>query len=352
MDYRERARKRATERRTSIWYKLAEGDNTFRILPTPASDTTDGVFIEYRMHRDVGPKKARIRCGIDVSDEGKCWICDVLIPKLKKSGKGVRATALAPRDECAIQICKVDSDGSMTGPFIWTPSKTVADQLIASVFGSKKRDYVDGKKGYNLTINRTGTGKNDTRYGIIEPDSDPSRVPAEILKKLKPFSELKEIPVYNEGAQKAAYTGQDATEEPEEEEESDEAAVEEDDVVEDEEEEAPPVTKKPAKVTKPAVEEPEEEPEEEEEEKPKPAAKKSGKVAKPAPEPEEEDDIEEEDAEDITLDDLEEDDAEEEEKPAPVAKKKKPPVVVEEPEEEDDEEETPPPPPVKKKVKK
>ena len=315
-DYRERARQRAAERRTSIWYKVAEGENTFRILPTPESETSDPVFIEYAVHRDVGPKKQYVRCGKDpVSGEGRCWICDSLIPKLKKAGKESRVALLTSRDICAVQVAKVDDDGKMTGPFIFNPSKTVADQLIASVFGSKKRDYVDPKKGYNLTLSRTGTGRNDTRYGIIEPDQEPTPVPSELIKKLKAFSDLKEIPAYDEAKQKAAYTGEDAVDEPDDEEEEEVDAEEE--TEEEEEEPKKPIGKK----KKPAPEPEEEEEEdvdlddleaEEEEEEPEPEEKPKGKKKKPEPEPEEEEEeVEEEEVEE----------EEEEEEPEPPKKK-------------------------------
>jgi hypothetical protein len=366
-DYIARARKRAAQRQTSSWYKLLQGDNLFRILPTPESKTTPAVFYEYRVHREVGPRKANVMCGKDVvNDEGRCWLCDVMIPKLRKMGKEVRAAALEPKDNLAIQVAKVDEDGSMSGPFIFTPSKRVGDQIVASILGSKKRKYADPKNGFNLTINRTGTGKNDTRYGMIEPDVDPSEVPSELVKKLKPFSELREIGFYDEAKQKAAYTGQDAVVEEEEEEEvkpkakkatpkpepeeddeeeADDAEVEEtedeeeeeddeepeagdeEEVEEDnEEEEEEPAPKKAAK-GKPSKKQPEPEDDEEleveeDDEEEEPAPKKvTGKGKKqPEPEPEEDDEVEvDEEEEDIDLDDIEE---EEEEEPAPPPKKK------------------------------
>jgi hypothetical protein len=345
-DYRERARQRAAERRTSIWYKVAEGENTFRILPTPESETSDPVFIEYAVHRDVGPKKQYVRCGKDpVSGEGRCWICDSLIPKLKKAGKESRVALLTSRDICAVQVAKVDDDGKMTGPFIFNPSKTVADQLIASVFGSKKRDYVDPKKGYNLTLSRTGTGRNDTRYGIIEPDQEPTPVPSELIKKLKAFSDLKEIPAYDEAKQKAAYTGEDAVDEPDDEEEEEVDAEEE--TEEEEEEPKKPIGKKKKPAPEPEEEEEEEVEEVEEEEEPK----AKGKKKKPEPEPEEEEE------EDVDLDDLEAEEEEEEPEPEekPKGKKKKPEPEPEEEEEEveeeeEEEEEEEPEPPKKSKL--
>lgn len=334
-DYKAEARRRAADRAQSAWYKLKEGDNTFRILPTPESKTTQPLWMEYALHREVGPKKTQVRCGKSVPDrDGHCWLCDVKIPALRKAGKESRAAALEPKDVFVIQVAKVsEDDGKMTGPLLFSPSAGVANQILTSVIGSKKRAYEDPKKGYNLTLNRTGTGRNDTRYGMIEPDSDPSVVPGALVEKLKPFSELKEIPAYNEGRQKAAYEGRDFTE---------------GDADDEEEEDEKPKSKKgkaapPPSKSKKSKDDEEEEEEEDEEE----ADESDDEEEDDADESEEEEDDEEESEDE---DDSEEDGDEEEEDEAPVKKKGKPappkkkskaapPEDEEEEEEEDDESE-------------
>lgn len=370
-DYKERARRRAQERQISIWWKLKEGDNTFRVLPTPETPEpeegadkkernaykrrkTPSVFIEYNVHRNVGPRKQQVRCGHaptqDMHDQ-ECWICDVQIPKLEAKGQDTRAKLLAPEPVLAMQIAQVSEEGEFTGPFIFTPAKTVGDQILATVLGSKKRDYVDPKKGFNLTISRTGTGFKDTRYGMVEPDTDPSEVPSKMIGKLKPFSDLKELPVYSEEAQKAAYFGRELDEADTDDEDEDEDLaprrgrdVEDDDGDEE-------LVSKPRK--KPVVKD---EDEDEEENAPKPK-KKSSRVIDDEDEQEAEDEapkpkkkkpaVEDDDE----LDDIESDkDIEPDEDDEPPKKKKK--VVVEDPEDvpdlEDDEDEAP----VKKKGKK
>ena len=343
-DEREYARKRAEQRQQSSWYKLKEGDNTFRILPTPPTKTVHTNFFEYAVHRDVGPKKQVVRCGIDpVTGEGECWLCDVKIPSLRKKKLESRALALAPKSQLLVQIAKVDDDGKMTGPLLFTPAKTIADQLLASIFGSRKRSYVDPTKGYNISINRTGTGKNDTRYGILEPDQEPSKVPQALLDKLKPFEELKEVPAYSQAKQSAAYLGQDVAEEEEEEEEApksktrkpaveaeddeDEPAVEDDADIDDADEDVPAPKSKAKKKAAPVDEDVEDEPE------PEPKAK--GKVKSKAKPVEEEPEVEDDD-EDIP-DDLDDEDDDAEDVPAPKAKGKATKKAAPEPEPEEDE---------------
>jgi hypothetical protein len=295
IDYKELARKRAAERNASNWFKLKEGDNCLRILPTPESKKTGPVFHEYRVHREVGAKKQMLRCGHpaasdDSGEPTNCWLCDTQIAKLKAKGHDVRAALLASKEVFVLQVARVDTAGDMTGPFVFNPSPTVANQLLGLI-GSPKRDFVDAKKGYNLTINRVGTGRNDTKYTILGPDADPSTVPPEIIKKLKPFSDLTEIPGYSEAKQKAAYFGTEIIDEDEDEEEDDEenhglvsrpraaAVVDQEDDPEEEEAQEPAPTRRAAAQPKPKAATP----------RPAPPKATAGKKAAPVEEEDEED---------------------------------------------------------------
>ena len=335
-DWREEARRRFKEKQQKGRYKLAEGENTIRILPRIGSKKSQAPFFEYMVHREVGPNKRFVRCGKDLHGEGDCWLCDVKIPSLANSGetaKEKRAEALASKEQFVVQVATIDVDtGKMRGPFLWTVSTGGARSLAARLLGvlkSTKRDYVHPTKGYNMTIERTGTGKTDTVYGQPVADEDPSKVDPKILSKAKPFSAL--IPAYSEEQQKAAYFGRDEREEEEEEEEEterkkgrkDEEEEEEtgseeegEETAEEDEEEIPKKKKK-----KVAEEEEESEPEEEEEEE-RPAKKKK----KAAEEEEEESEPEEE---------------EEEERPKKKGKKTEEEEEEPEPEEEEEEEERP-----------
>ena len=325
----------------SNWYKLKGGtqgdaiENCFRILPTPPSKLSPYPWYEYRMHRDVGSQKKQVRCGKSLSGlKGTCWLCDVQIPKLRAKGLEARANLLESKPVFLLQVAAVEEkpDGSysFSGPYLFTPSKGVATDLLTSIFGGK-RDYTDAEKGHNITITRIGTGKNDTKYGSLVVDVDASAVPAGIITKLKPFSELTEIPKYSETVQKAAYQGvpEDEEEEVEEEEEKPKRNAkalvedEEDEEVEsgeeEEEEDEPPIKmSKPGKKSAPVVNDEEDEEgeeeatEEDEEDAPPVKGKKKSAV--------EEDEEEDEEAEEVA-------DEEDEEEP-PVKKGKKKPVSL------------------------
>lgn len=204
-DYKSRAAKRGQERGASKTLKLEPGDNTFRILKTPKGRKSTSVFFEFNVHENVGAEKAYLRCGIDpTTGKGSCYTCQKHIPRLRKRGKETRAAELEPKQKLVVQAAKVVNDKIKKPPLLWYPSGKTATTLMSNILVSKKRDYVDHKRGYNLSINRTGTGFKDTRYGPIEADQEPSKVPSEIVEMLKPFDELDSIPVYSEKKHKVA----------------------------------------------------------------------------------------------------------------------------------------------------
>jgi hypothetical protein len=213
---RERAERLEKSLGSGKFWKAPVGKFTIRVLPTPANKKgEDDQFLEYNVHDKVGKDKRFLRCGKNSEGKGKCWLCDVIIPKLRKAGKDSRAAALEPLPKVAVQIAVVAEDGSMDGPHMWLPNKKVQRGLAAKVFNNTKKDPADEKKGRNLEYKRVGTGMKDTDYFGPDMDDEPTRVPKEIMKALRPFEEAKKggnllIAKYSEDDQKKAYLGEDA----------------------------------------------------------------------------------------------------------------------------------------------
>jgi hypothetical protein len=206
-DYRAAAKKRQ-ERTKTEKFGLKVGDNTIRILKTPKGRTSPAVFFEFAMHNKVGPEKKWLRCGIDIATgKGKCYICQKEIPRLEKRGKEERASALAPEPKMVLQVASIDDGEKWTGPHLFWPSSGKAGEITTLLLSTRK-DYVDPRRGYNFGISRTGTDLK-TRYGPIEIDADPSKVPSKIMDKLKSFDDLASIPKYDEAKQKAALEGRE-----------------------------------------------------------------------------------------------------------------------------------------------
>ena len=229
-DWRDKARERVKDKKAGATFKLVEGPNGFRILPNKKDLLPDGrpspkgiqhpPYMEFRVHRDVGPDKAFLMCGKNIEGEGKCWLCDVKIPELEGTGqpkKQEQAFNIGPRESFLIQVSRVDPDTgkfSLPKPFwasngkgiVGRPAKrpTLATQIQSAILNSRK-DFIDPAKGYNMFIERSGMGPKDTTYGAPEGDDKPTKVPLAVLAAVKDFSEL--LPKYDGEEQQRAYFG-------------------------------------------------------------------------------------------------------------------------------------------------
>jgi hypothetical protein len=361
---RRRAKEWRREQAEGDIYKMLEGDNILRILNTPADKArkSPAIFVEYLMHGSVGPKKRFLRCGHTIKGGGKCWLCDVQIPKIEDK-RPEDAAEMAPKPQIEFNTAIFDSDtNKFRGPkrlcFSSGGPKSIGFKVQGIVVNDRK-NYLDHKKGYNFTITRFGTGRNNTSYDITSTDDEPSAVPASIVAKLKPFADT--VPEYDEERMKNAYFGREeetnsdgagkkkAKSYEAEEEEAVEADSEEEEVEEEEAEEAEEEVEE--------EEAEEEEAEEEEEEAPKPRKKP---VAKPVAkkrraEEEEEEEVEEEESEEEEVDeDADEEAGEEDESEEAEEEVEEDDAEEEEPEEEEpeEEEEAPKPRKLKKPVAK
>lgn len=221
MSWQEEAHRRAKAMKAGNKFKLTEGDNTFRVLPNlravlaynkmekknwTKACSAFPPFVEFLAHREVGPDKKFIRSGKDMYGRGKCWITDLLLPRLERSPSAsdrAAAKAMQPQEQYVIQVAWLDKDNEWLGPgFFYVPGPLRPD-IMALLGNLDGRLYDHPKKSKNITINRTGTGMRDTKYGPLLLDEDPSVVPHEIVCKVKSFTEV--APEYSESTQKDAW---------------------------------------------------------------------------------------------------------------------------------------------------
>jgi len=209
MGYKDRAKTRAKVLAQGDNFKLREGENFVRILPTPesAEGAEDDVFYEVLMHNDIGAEKRFMRCGKDAHDPtlGDCYICDVVVPRLIANGNQETAKKLKPRWSGVVQALHMAEDNNVTGPHFWMVGGKLGKNLLM-LLGQSNRDYASIKHGYWIYVNRTGSGLL-TEYSAPIPDQDPIAVSQKYADILKPFEQLTELPVYSEQGQKDAWLG-------------------------------------------------------------------------------------------------------------------------------------------------
>jgi hypothetical protein len=203
-------------------FTLDDGENTFRFLPSKLGPK-DPPYRYVRMHYKVGPEqRTPVRCGKNAEGVGKCWMCDVQLPKLQQSEsrqKRAQAIAMAPKEGFLVQVSRVNRDNGKFGPpkpwLMDVGGKKSAYVRVLSLLRQERVDFDDPIKGRNVTMERFGTGI-ATTYGNSTPDEKPSKVPSAILNAMKSLDELADI--YSEEKQKSAYFGSPLKEESDQEE--------------------------------------------------------------------------------------------------------------------------------------
>ena len=188
-------------------FKLSEGTNVVRVLPGRPANTAP--IMEYSAIGDLGPNKRFVACGADQSGGRDCWLCDKHIPKLEARGKRSKIKAGSCKPQMVLQVAYRNSQDEYEGPLPWFLSIGGPQALGTRLLGlltNPKRDVVHPQKGFDIEIERTGSGLK-TRYGTLMPVPESTPVPAKILKARKPLAEI--CPAYDEDYMIAAYYGRE-----------------------------------------------------------------------------------------------------------------------------------------------
>lgn len=200
--------------------RLNEGNNCIRILPDK-KDIVNGngvptskyaPFREYYVHYQV--RGDTYACGRNLEGKGKCWLCEEIIPMLRKSNledAKEAARRMARKKVFLVQACRYENGKFSSQPAEFSvptgrggawKQKSLAERVLRMLINSNRKDYLDPIQGYNLIIERSGTGLK-SQYPSIGGDESPTRVPKAILRKMVDLDAL--VPVYDEDAQWHAY---------------------------------------------------------------------------------------------------------------------------------------------------
>ena len=140
-----------------------EGRNVVRILPPMG--TMGYFFVEVGKHY-----KQKQTCPRISSDGGSpCPLCELNESMYASGEKELAAEFRASR---AFWMNIVDRAGENRGPMIYTPGVTVFGAIVALVTDPDFGDIADPENGFDLKIDRAGSGT-DTEYTVM-PSRNPS----------------------------------------------------------------------------------------------------------------------------------------------------------------------------------
>ena len=180
--WKQQMQNRVRDKKEGSRFTLSEGDNTFRILPNKQG-TDYAPCIEFRVHWNVGPEEVMTTCGKDI---------------------------VGYEERRLMLVSRIDPD---TGRFSLPKPLTLSSgggakslsTMLQNLLSKTSRSYDDPVRGYNITVNRTGTGRK-TAWDPPVPDGKPSKVPQAVLDAIKPLESY--LDAYSEKAQQDAYFGQ------------------------------------------------------------------------------------------------------------------------------------------------
>ena len=209
--WKQQMQNRVRDKKEGNRITLSEGDTTLRIMPNKQG-TDYAPCIEFRVHWNVGPEEAMVRCGKTIEGKGDDWLCDTKIPELEKSQdpkRRMQAERIGYEERILFLVSRIDPD---TGRFSLPKPLTLPNgggpkqlsTMLQQLLSRSERNYDDPVRGYNITIGRTGTGLK-TVWDPPVPDEKPSKVPQAVLDAIKPLESY--LDAYSEKAQQDAYFG-------------------------------------------------------------------------------------------------------------------------------------------------
>ena len=147
--------------------KIQEGKTTIRILPPPAGRRSPFVTVYQHFINRPGQPAAVFNCPQSMA-KTYCRVC-AKANELKSTGNR------ADRDQAFRLFAKrrvfavvIDRGNEEAGPQIYGFGKTVQEQLVAIRRDQDAGgDFTHPEDGFDLVIERKGTGKTDTSYKVL-----------------------------------------------------------------------------------------------------------------------------------------------------------------------------------------
>lgn len=146
--------------------KLKAGRNLVRILPPPPGQRKPFRTV-YQHFIEIGPVKQSVICA-RMEAKKPCAVC-MKVEELRKSKNDLdqqMANSLFARRRVFANV--IDRSEPDKGPKVLAFGKTVHEQLVALRSDEEAgANYVHPLTGHDIVIERTGTGKTDTKYKVM-----------------------------------------------------------------------------------------------------------------------------------------------------------------------------------------
>ena len=166
--------------------KIKEGKNYLRILP-PTGEARSPFRVTYQHFINMPGANGKTQSVICARMEAKkhCQVCE-MVDRLRESQSKQDQDAANDLFVRRRVFCNViDRNDEEAGPKVWAFGKQVHEQLLALRTDRKGGgNYVDPINGFDIIVDRKGTGKNNTEYTIRgNRDSSPLADSEEVMQE-------------------------------------------------------------------------------------------------------------------------------------------------------------------------
>ncbi|MBA7640261.1 hypothetical protein ES703_47926 [subsurface metagenome] len=199
---REREKLEEIKRGGTRFWTPKEHSNLIRILPPYSGEDW---YKETWFHFGIGVDRKPIACARRLLDEA-CYICEQ-VDELRKSEdpRDVELpTQIASRRRVFYNI--IDLDDVESGVQIFSSGVTIFKELLMYVADPDWGDITDPEEGYDIVIEREGTGI-DTKYTVRAKKNPTPLIDPALLEDLRDLDEMVEILEYEQV--KAIYEGEE-----------------------------------------------------------------------------------------------------------------------------------------------
>lgn len=145
--------------------KLKVGRNILRILPPPVNQRTPFKTVYQHFVELPGNKKSFICARLEAKKP--CAICKKIDELKSSTYKADREAADDLYARRRVFVNAIDRSNPDAGPKVMAVGKQIHEQLLALRDETTGGDYCHPEEGFDVIIERTGTGKNDTKYKVF-----------------------------------------------------------------------------------------------------------------------------------------------------------------------------------------
>lgn len=173
--------------------KLGEGTTVLRFFPAlpgkPWMKTWHKHFFQ------VGDERRTIICARAQANE-PCPVCDKGKKLLTSGNRLDSKAARAFEPKAYVYVNCIDVKNPEKGVQIWSMSPNIFKDLLTAVgMAEVKAVFTNPEKGWNILVNRTGTGPKDTRYKVdVARTSTPLPDAAAIIESQHDLESVEALP--------------------------------------------------------------------------------------------------------------------------------------------------------------